>query len=274
LTDARDNTRDFAPVTSWLTRLARFTGLIAHCARGLIMLRLAYPKHPRAEQLAMVRQWSRRLLTILGIQLRVVPDSAVVAAPCMGVANHVSWLDPFVIDASHPARFVAKAEIRGWPFIGALCAMAGTLFIERVKRTDAHRINAMLSEALGAGDFVAVFPEGTTSEGDMVRYFHGNLLQAAIDRGLPLQPMTLRYLNPDGSRCIAAAHVGEQTLAASVLQVLSRTSITVELTLLPVIATQGRSRRELAQLAEAAIAGALNLPVVHKRSALPGGPPA
>jgi 1-acyl-sn-glycerol-3-phosphate acyltransferase len=263
-----------SPATGWLTRLARFTGLIAHCARGLIMLRLTYPKRPRAEQPAMVQTWSRQLLEILGIRLRVIPDSAPVSAPCMGVANHISWLDPFVINASHPARFVAKAEIRSWPFIGALCQMAGTLFIERIKRRDAHRINAMLGDALDAGDLVAVFPEGTTSEGDMVRHFHGNLLQAAIDRGLPLQPMTLSYLKPDGSRCAAAAHVGEQTLIASVLQVLSRTSIVVELRFLPPITTQGRSRRELAQMAEAAIAGALNLPILHKPSALPGGPPA
>ena len=45
------------------------------------------------------------------------------------VANHVSWLDIFVINALHPCRFVAKAEIRSWPVLGWLAAAAGTVFM-------------------------------------------------------------------------------------------------------------------------------------------------
>ena len=33
------------------------------------------------------------------------------------VANHISWLDIFVLNAHHPVRFVAKAEIAHWPVL-------------------------------------------------------------------------------------------------------------------------------------------------------------
>ena len=66
----------------------------------------------------------------------------------MLVANHVSWLDIFAINAIVPARFVAKSEVRRWPFVGWLCARAGTLFIERTRRHDTARINDAVGAAL------------------------------------------------------------------------------------------------------------------------------
>jgi 1-acyl-sn-glycerol-3-phosphate acyltransferase len=50
---------------------------------------------------------------------------------CMVVANHVSWLDIFVVHSLHPSHFVAKAEIRSWPLAGWLAEKAGTVFIAR-----------------------------------------------------------------------------------------------------------------------------------------------
>jgi 1-acyl-sn-glycerol-3-phosphate acyltransferase len=258
-------------LTGWTTRAWRLLRLFAHVLSGIARLYFVFPRRSREQQRAMISIWSLQLLHLLGISLRVVPGAA--AAPCVIVANHISWLDPFVIHAPHAVRFVAKAEIRGWPLIGTLCEKSETLFIERVKRRDAHRINAMLGAALDAGDMVALFPEGTTTDGDLVRHFHGSLLQAAIDRGLPLQPVSLRYLTAQGARCAAAAHVGEQSLAASLWEVLSQETMVAELHFLPAIPVQGRNRRELAHQAELAIANALGVPVVHTPTALPGGLP-
>jgi len=252
--------------TSIVTRFSRCFRLVTHILRGLYRMRFKYPLRTRSEQLAMIRAWSRVLLKILGIRLHLIPGSATPDLPSFAVANHVAWFDPFVILAEHPSRFVGKAEILGWPMIGPLCAMAGTLFIERVKRRDAHRINIIIGDALDAGDAVAVFPEGTTTLGDMLLPFHANLLQAAIDRGLPLQPVALRYLKPDGSLCIAAAHVGEQTLFASLLEILAEPAIIAEIRFLPPIPIAGRSRRELAHKAEGAIADVLGLRVQRSQA--------
>ena len=259
--------------TGGATRLWRVSRLALHLAQGLALARFVYPRRPRDAQLAMIRVWSGRLLAILGIAPRI-RDHGALPVPCMVVANHVSWLDIFVINSRHPVRFVAKSEVRGWPLIGPLCAMTGTVFIERIKRRDAHRINEVIGEALADGDRVAVFPEGVTSHGDVVQHFHANLLQAAVDRACPLQPVALRYLDCDGARCAAAAYVGDQSFAASLLAILAEPAIIAEAEFLAPVMPRGHPRRELARITETAISGALGLPVVHRKPGTPSGPPA
>ena len=92
-----------------------------------------------------------------------------------------------------PARFVSKADVRHWPLLGWLVACGGTLFIERERKRDALRVVHQMAEALQAGETVAVFPEGTTSDGHGLLPFHANLLQAAIATETPVQPVALRY---------------------------------------------------------------------------------
>ena len=93
----------------------------------------------------------------------------------MIVANHVSWLDIFVINALDPCRFVAKAEIRSWPVMGWLAAGAGTVFIARGNRRELRHIFKGIVSVLAQGQRVAFFPEGTTSRQGEVLPFHANL---------------------------------------------------------------------------------------------------
>ena len=105
------------------------------------------------------------------------------------VANHLSWLDIFAIDALCPASFVAKSEIARWPLVGTLVARAGTLFIERGRRHAVHRLIEHIERSLQAGGRVAVFPEGTTGAGHALLPFHANLIQAAVDAQAPVVPV-------------------------------------------------------------------------------------
>ena len=255
-------------------RCFRLLLLCAHIARGLFLVRFVYPRRTHRAQRMMLRRWSRQLLGILRIRRHRGRGGDAVPNSCIIVANHVSWLDIFVINACFPARFVAKAEIRRWPAIGRLCVSTGTLFIERVKRRDAHRINEKIAGALAEGDRVALFPEGTTTHGDMVRPFHANLLQAAVVGAAPVQPVALRYLQADGSLCRAASYVGDQSLIACVLAILAQPVIVAEVMVLAALPHDGQTRRDLARATEAAIAGRLGLPVAHRSSARPRDPQA
>ena len=116
------------------------------------------------------------------------------------VANHVSWLDIFALHAVGPVRFIAKAEIERWPVLGGLVRGVGTLFIERARRHDTHRVNQEIARALAAGDIVAVFPEGTTTDGTALLPFKGSLLQPIIDAQGHVQPVAIRYRDADGIR--------------------------------------------------------------------------
>ena len=120
------------------------------------------------------------------------------------VANHISWLDIFVLSSLQPARFIAKADLRRLPIAGRLIANVGTLFIERERRRDTHTVNRHTVEALTRGDVVAVFPEGTTSDGTGLLKFHSSLLQSAVDAKGHVQPIAIRYRTPGDEHCMRA----------------------------------------------------------------------
>ena len=123
-----------------------------------------------------------------------------------------------------------------------------------------------VAEALEAGDTVAVFPEGTTSDGTTLLPFHANLLQAAIATQTPVQPVALRYADRDHPVSAAAAYVGDTTLLASVWRVACANGLEVRVAVLPARGTRHMDRRALAHLVRADIAGALEM------SALEHGP--
>jgi 1-acyl-sn-glycerol-3-phosphate acyltransferase len=145
-----------------------------------------------------------------------------------------------------PVRFISKVEVRNWPVIGWLVTMAGTLFIERASRRDAVRVVHSMAESLAKGDALAVFPEGTTSDGHDVLPFHGNLLQAAISTGTPVQPVALLYSDPQHTVSPAVAYIGDTTLMQSLWMVVSAQGLRVCVRVLDAQATQHADRRALA----------------------------
>jgi 1-acyl-sn-glycerol-3-phosphate acyltransferase len=129
-------------------------------------------------------------------------------------------------------------------------------------------------DALRQGHTMAIFPEGTTTDGHYLHAFHASLLQPAVDHGALVVPVAIRYTLPDGSIDTAPAYCHDLTLGQSLKNVLARRRIHAEVTYLSPIEAQGKTRRELARLTEAAISTALNLPNPHKKPGTPGDPPA
>lgn len=246
----------------------RVARLALHLAEGLLTCALVFPLVGPARRERLVRRWSARLLAICRITLHVRQVTQP-AAHALIVSNHVSWLDIFAINALQPCRFVAKSDIRGWPLIGWLCAKTGTIFIARGNRRDVRRIYQGLVESLKAGERIAFFPEGTTAPQGTLLPFHANLFEAAIEAGVPVQPMALRYVDAEGALHPAADFIGEMTFAQSVMAILRAGRMRAELEVLAPMPTQGRHRRELAAEAHQAIGAALderkNGPVLDER---------
>jgi 1-acyl-sn-glycerol-3-phosphate acyltransferase len=251
-------------VTSIPLRLVRFTRLLLHLLRGVATAALIFPFIDHARQQDTIRHWAKRLLAIVGVSINV--DGALPrdqGAGCVIAANHISWLDIFVVHAICPARFVAKSEIRGWPVVGWLCERTGTLFIERGKRHHTAKINEVMRDVLADGDPVALFPEGTTTRGDALKKFHSSLFQAVVATGAPLHPAGIRYLDGNGLPTLAVAYVDEMSLLDSILCILRERKIQVSLRFAPVIDSDGKSRRELALECELAIANVLQVTPPH-----------
>ena len=250
-------------------RLAR---VVAHLLMGLATCALVFPWAGRPLRDAATRRWSRRLLAICNVRVEAAPGAAPLEH-AMFVANHISWLDIFVINSLYPCRFVAKAEIRAWPVLGWLAGAAGTVFIARGNRRELRHIFKGLVSVLQQGERVAFFPEGTVARQGQVLPFHANLFEAAIDARVAVQPCALAYLDGAGAWHPGVDYVGDITFVESIVKILGGPPVVARLACLAPLEGSGAHRRELAQAAHDAIGQAL-APQDTPRNAVPPAVPA
>jgi 1-acyl-sn-glycerol-3-phosphate acyltransferase len=162
---------------------------------------------------------SSALLNHFGVERKVfgcVPSSGLL------VTNHVSFADIMLLSAVQPMVFVSKSEVAAWPVVGDIAGAAGTIFVERKRRTDVARVNADLRRVLDAGLLVTLFPEGTSSDGSSVLPFQPSLLQPAVEAALPVHPGHLSYWGCDRLRADDVAYFGERDLLPCLLALLNR----------------------------------------------------
>ncbi len=235
----------------------RYARLAVHLLWGTLTIACIYRFLSDPARLWLKQRWSRQLLEILAIRLDSGSGNA--ARGSLIVANHISWLDIFVLNAMRPTAFVSKAEIRQWPLAGWLAANTDTLFLQRGRRSHAVAINRQIAAMLSSGKNVAVFPEGTTTDGAHVLPFHGALLQPAIDCGRPVQPVALAYFDAHGQRTSTPAYAGETSMAECLAAIIASRSLTVRLRLTPPIVPGESSRRQIAAMAREAIAFRLGM---------------
>ena len=160
-------------------------------------------------------------LRLLG--LRREAQGAAMAGRGAIVANHVSWLDIFALNASRRVYFVSKSEVASWPGIGWLARATGTLFIRRNPR-EAARHRASMERRLRAGHRLLFFPEGTSTDGRRVLPFKTTLFAAVYAPDLPgmrVQPVTLRYVAPAGARPDVYGWWGGRGFAESLVALLA-----------------------------------------------------
>ena len=242
----------------------RLLRVFLHLFEGLATCALLFPLIGPARRNAVVARWSRRLLAICGVS---VSQQGAPLAHALLAANHVSWLDIFVINAMAPSHFVAKAEIRAWPAMGWLAQRAGTVFIARGSRRDLRHTFKGIVDELKQGQRVAFFPEGTTAaQGDLLP-FHANLFEAAIDAAVPLQPLALAYLDAGGAVHPAVDFTGEISFASSMMAILSGPPVQARLTWLAPLAGRDAHRRELSAATHDAIGAALQQLLGARRAA-------
>jgi 1-acyl-sn-glycerol-3-phosphate acyltransferase len=227
----------------------RLLRALAHVMGGYWMVRREFPRLDEARKSLKVQAWSVRMLHIMGISLDVQGDVPQ-HGPLLLVANHISWLDILVLHASRHCRFVSKADVQHWPLIGTLAQGCGTLFVERESRRDAMRVVHHMADALRSGGMLAIFPEGTTSDGIGTLPFHANLFQAAISAHAPVQAIGLTYLDAQsGGQSHATDYIGDTSLLSSVWATVTAKPLCARVNFGPHLATQGLDRRTIAALA-------------------------
>lgn len=219
---------------------------------GLLTELILFPLLGRAGRQRVVRLWSHGLMWLSGIRVRVL-GQPVLQGAVLWAANHISWVDVFVLNRVRTASFVAKSDIRRWPVLGLLVTWAGTLFIDRTQRRAVREAGRQMQDCFACGDVVGLFPEGTSSTGLDVLPFHSGLFEAALQAAAPVQPVALRFLRGT-SRAPELAFVGEQTLVGNLWILLGARGVIVECEFLPVVEPAGDlTRADLARQVRAAI---------------------
>jgi 1-acyl-sn-glycerol-3-phosphate acyltransferase len=239
---------------AFLRRLFRLGLLLLLATAGIAIELLVFPLIAARRRRRIISRWSAALLDACGMQLRIHDEAAGTDAALerlapgrMLIANHISWLDIFAINAVATSAFVAKAELRRWPVAGWLAALAGTVFIQRSRRHAVHRVIEQLRGRIRDGFPVAVFPEATTSDGKALLPFYGNLLEAAIAEDAEIIPLGIRYLDARGEPASQAAYIGDTTFVESLWTVLGAQGLVAEVHVLRPVPTTGRNRHELAR---------------------------
>jgi 1-acyl-sn-glycerol-3-phosphate acyltransferase len=239
------------PSPSPLVRWLRIAGLF------LLFLVVA-PLHILSKWLIGTSPWPSRFLAaaarICGIRVRV--EGHPLEPHTFVAANHTSWLDILILGGFAGTAFVSKAEVQRTPLVGWLADQNRTLYIDRAQRGDAHTQVQRIAEALNQPQPLAVFPEGTTSNGRHLLPFRSTLLEAVAPPppGAQVRPVAIDY----GEHAdVVGWHSGEPGLT-NVKRVLGhRGTMNVTVRLLHPLPPSA-DRKALARHARQVIAAALS----------------
>lgn len=208
---------------------------------------LIFPRLTKAGRHRQVQAWACTLLKRLDVELKVI-GAPPQQGPLLLVSNHMSWVDILALHAACQCRFVAKADVKRWPILGTLATGGGTLYVQRESRRDAMRVVHQMAEALQDGDILAIFPEGTTSDGESVLPFHANLIQAAISADAPVQPVALQFVDGQSGRpSQAVSYMGDESLVSSIWRTLCARELRAVVAFGAPQRADGRNRRAWAQ---------------------------
>jgi 1-acyl-sn-glycerol-3-phosphate acyltransferase len=203
------------------------------------------------------QRWSRWFMARLtnALPFRVTVSGSLPTQPMLWLSNHVSWTDIPLLGMLAPLSFLSKAEVRTWPIAGWLALKAGTLFIRRGSG-DSRLLQKQMCNHLQQDTDLLIFPEGTTTDGRALRTFHGRLLSSAIEAGVMLQPVAIKYTR-DGKADPIAPFIGDDDLLSHLKRLFANEQGDVHIQLLTPIATAGQERAALAFQAQQAVQMAL-----------------
>ena len=185
--------------------------------------------------------WHRTMCRILGVEIRIL-GSVEHQGPILYASNHVSWLDIIILGGIlENASFIAKSEMAQWGFLGTMCNLHKTIFVDRARRTDTKNQADRLTSRIKEGDSLILFPEGTSTDGGRVVPFKSSLFSVAeradeaSDHKLLIQPLTLAFTEMNGIPLVRSqrplvAWLGDVELFDHLRQFLSlaRTVVTIE----------------------------------------------
>jgi 1-acyl-sn-glycerol-3-phosphate acyltransferase len=138
---------------------------------------------------------ARLFVRLFGVRLRCPDPGALRRHHGLVFINHLSYLDPVVVEALAPVRFLATAGVQRLPFVGWIARAVGTVFVERGDVASRAASRGALVGKLGRGAYppIVIAPEGQIGPGSPVLPFRHGALAVAREAGVPVLPLVLRF---------------------------------------------------------------------------------
>ena len=196
-------------------------------------------------------------------RVRVVCSSPERLAAAAGLVfpNHLSLLDPLVLLAVAPMRFVSAVEVLNYPVIGWMAKTIGTVFVRR-SDPDARKAARTEIATVLQGEPrppIVLFPEGRLGPGHALYPLRYGAFAVAAAGNIPYVPCGLRYRPVEVA--IWRGGLGESLWSAVWRLARHGAPVQAEVLPLPVQAPPpDADAAQMAQQAQAALASVLGLP--------------
>lgn len=206
-----------------------------------------------------IRNWSKRLLSILKIHLEINQDlnKLLSSKHFLIVSNHISWIDIFLINSIFPISFLSKGDVASWPVIGKLTKCANTIYIKRGNKKSLTTASNQIEKKLNEIDSIFFFPEGFATDGSKLLPFKSNFFQTAINCNTNILPLAIRYTS-NGKFTPAPSYAGDINLAQSLLALIRIKNLKAQISVLPIISSKN-NRKVIANKAHQRIYKALRI---------------
>lgn len=227
-----------------------FAGVLLFVAGDFVVSTLRHRGAlPLRDRTRWLQRSSRRALRVFRVQIETHGPRPVTG---LLVSNHLSYLDILVLATLVPAVFVSKSEIRNWPVFGWFGRLAGTLFLERSRRSDVGRMSAAIRAVLAGGHVVVLFPEGTSWNGRELLPFKSSLLEPIVGSPHPLSVAGIGYTLAEGSVENDVCYWGDMTFFPHLVRLMARKQVRVQVRF-AAIGERAAERKELARQLHAAV---------------------
>ena len=198
---------------------------------------------------------ARLFLATVGVRLRVEGGAALRAHRGFVFFNHPTFIDPVLVMAVRPVRFLAAAGVRRLPLLGWMASAVGTLFVNRGQdESRAQSRDALLEAARSSPVPIALAPEGGIYNGEGVGPLRHGAFDVAAGAGADVRLVALS-VEP---RAYTRWHDGEWLLAP-LWRLCARTApLVATVRVLPALDADGQAA-DVAAEAERRLAAALGV---------------
>lgn len=144
------------------------------------------------------RFFSLLIIEALGIELKLhQKNKRALPSQFILISNHPSCVEDAGMVALFKARFLAKAEVEHWWFVGRIAKAAGTLFFNRESKEGRQGASEAISQAIKQGESVGLYPEGGCKGRRIHLPFRYGAFGISFEQNVPILPVFIHYESQD-----------------------------------------------------------------------------